>query len=112
MALARVPLGYFAGAPRVESSQPSDEEQAAELIRRIAADPKTAMSEEQLMQVTLAYRALRAQHKASRRDVESDGGQEPMRMRYDCNSMAVDSRFSGARVRDEYTFKRVGGETD
>ena len=112
LALARVPLGYFAGAPRVESSQPSDEEQAAELIRRIAADPKTAMSEEQLMQVTLAYRALRAQHKASRRDVESGGGQEPMRMRYDCNSMAVDSRFSGARVRDEYTFKRVGGETD
>jgi len=105
LALARVPLGYFNGAPRAEVSQPSDEEQASELIRRISADPSIKLTEEQVTQVTLAYRTLRAQHRDASDKKKGTGG-ESNRTYYDCCGMASDApRY--ASKKDEYTFKLV-----
>lgn len=95
LALARVPIGYFNGVPRAEASQPSDDEVASQLISQLAADPTIKLTEQQIIQVTLQYRALREARRVAKPDVNNTA--EPRRMNYDCAGMVSSAdKFGGS----------------
>lgn len=105
LALARVPVGYFAGAPKFEAASPSPEEQAKVLLAKLATGAAKELTDDQTTQITLAYRALRAERKRSQPVREGGQGDEPTRNVYDCCAMASDAdKFSASKAK-ENTFR-------
>jgi hypothetical protein len=101
LALARIPLGYFSGAPRFEASQPSDEEVASQLISKIASDPTIRLTEDQIIQVTLQYRSLREARRSALPDKQNSA--EPRRTKYDCTGMLASADKFGGSEEDQST---------
>ena len=113
LALARVPVGYFAGAPKFDAASPSPEEEAKSLIAKLAVGGGAKqLTNDQVTQITLAYRALRAERKRSQPVKEGGQGDEPTRNVYDCCGMAADSdKFSGRQAKENtFRLNKVEGE--
>jgi len=111
LALARCPVGYFAGGVAAAAA-PTDEEQAQELLRRMAVDSHLQLTEEQIIKVTLAYRAIKDQRRQQKQTPASDaydlssmisGGN---RCKYDCQDFATGNE----QTNKENTFKFGRGE--
>lgn len=111
LATARIPIGYFADAPKFEAAQPSDDEVASKLISQIASDPTIKLTEQQIIQVTLQYRALREARKTANPGEQATT--EPRRARYDCSDMTGSAdRFGGSEDDQSTKLKYYGLSND
>jgi len=109
LAISRLPLGYFNGA--LKPAEPaSEEDQARDIIRRIAKDGHTALTEDEITKITLTYQRIRSEHRRHK-EVQERANAAATASRYDCQAFTSESKFGGDSA-SEYTFKRFGSEEE